>query len=140
MEGTAFEEAARQYYSACFGPESERFAHYQAVVDAEESGDYNAVDELREAESEDVLSVEQLAHSIRGNDEWEILLTTGGPAARVRVETNSDRDVRWATFEYADGWNGWFAPDGQDHGLLADWAGALFPMVCSYCVEENGGR
>lgn len=141
MEGTAsFEEAARHYYVACFGPESERFVRYQAILKAEESGDYDAVDELREAEIEDVLSVEQLTHSFRGNCEWEILLTTGGPAARVRVEVNIDGEVRYATFEYADWGNGWFAPVGQDHRMLTDWAGALFPMVCPYCVEENGGR
>jgi hypothetical protein len=139
MKGTAeFHNAARQYYDACFGPESDTAKRHQALLDAEEKGDYDAVDELRQEESESVLSVEQLTHSFRSHCEWEILITTGGPAARVVVQVDIDGLVVWADFQYQEWFQVWYSPEGQDHKMLTDWAGANFVMECRYCAEENG--
>lgn len=132
-----FQDAARQYYESCFGTESDHFMNYQAILAAEAAYDFDFVDELRDIEAEGVLSVEQLTHSFRGNCEWEILLTTGGPAARVVVEVDGDGIVRWANFEYQDWFTDWFAPTGQDRKLLIDWVTAVFPLECRYCEEEN---
>ena len=138
MKGTAeFQAAAQCYYEDCFGPESERSERYQAILEAEESGDYDKVDELREEEAESVLSVDQLTHSLRGNCEWEILLTTGGPAARVVAEVDVDGQVRYARFEYQEWFQPWYAPEHQDHRMLTDWAAVNFPMECPYCSEDN---
>jgi hypothetical protein len=132
-----FQEAARQYYEACFGTESDHFTNYQAILAAEAACDFDLVDELRETEAESVLSVEQLTHSFRGNCEWEILLTTGGPAARVVVEVDVNGEVKWANFEYQDWYQPWIAPTGQDRKLLIDWVAVVFLLECRYCQEEN---
>jgi hypothetical protein len=138
MKGTEdFHKAARLCYMQNFGSESERVKRYGALLKAEEAGNYDKVDELREAESEDVLCVEQLTHSLRGNCEWEILLTTGGPAARVVAEVDIDGQVRYATFQYQDWFQPWYAPEGQYHTLLTEWAAANFMMECPYCREDN---
>jgi hypothetical protein len=86
----AFHDEARRYSEACCGPDSQLGKLYQAILDAEEKGDYDAVDELRQETAESILSVEQLTHSFRANCTWEILITTGGPAATVVVEVNVD--------------------------------------------------
>jgi len=135
-----FHEEARQYYETCFGKESERYKRHQAILDAEEACDFDAVDELREEESYDVLAVEQLTHSLRGNCEWEILLTTGGPAARVIAEVDCDGQVRYAVFEYQDWYQPWYAPENQDHTFLTDWAAANFPLECPYCDQDAWRR
>jgi hypothetical protein len=139
MKGTAeFHQDAQHYYEACFGPESDRAKRYETILKAEEEGDYDAVDELREEEAESVLSVEQLTHSFRGNCEWEILITSGGPAARVLVEVDVNGEVKWAEFQYQAWHQAWYAPEGQSRRMLADWAGANFPLECRYCAQENG--
>lgn len=135
---SAFHDEARRYYEACFGPDSDTAKRYQKLFDAEEAGDWDTVDELREEECDDVLSVEQLTHSFRGNCTLEVLISTGGPAARVIVEVNDDGEFQWADFQYQDWYQPWYSPQGQDHRMLADWAGANFLMECLYCAEERG--
>lgn len=131
-----FHTAAQQYYEACFGKDSERYERYQAILAAEEACDFDTVDDLRQQEIDDVLSVEQMTHSLRDNCEWEILLTTGGPAARVIAEVDVDGQVRYATFEYQDWYKAWYAPTNQSHKLLTDWVAANFPLDCPYCEQD----
>jgi hypothetical protein len=135
----AFHDEARRYYQACIGPDSQLGKLYRAILDAEEIGDYDAVDELRQDTAESILSVEQLTHSFRASCTWEILVTTGGPAARVVVEVNADGEVRWADFQYQEPHQPWYSPEDQDHRMLTDWADVNFPIhCCPYCAEEQG--
>ncbi len=135
---TEFHDSARRYYEACFGPESDRAKRYQALRDAEERDDQDTVEELRDAEADDVLSVEQLTHGLRSSCQWEILLTTGGPAARVVINIVDNEMVTWAEFQYQDWFQSWYAPEGQDHDMLADWADANFAIhSCRFCEEEG---
>lgn len=139
MKGeTEFHDEAQRYYQACFGLDSDTAKRYSALLQAEEEADYDLVDELREEEAESVLSIEQITHSFRGNCTWEILICSGGPAARVIVEVNCDGEVRWADFQYQDWGQSWYSPVGQNHRMLMNWAEANFMMECPYCAEERG--
>lgn len=111
--GTDFEIDAQEYYDASFG---------------------NRVEPLTE---EDVLSVEHLTHSFREYDLWEVLLATGGPAARVVVEVDEWGEPARATFEYQDWFQPWNAPANQDRALLLAWVSEHFYFGCGYCDQER---
>lgn len=84
---------------------------------------------------DDVLSIEQLSHGLRGPCEWEVLLATGGPAARVRVLVLDNHDIVDAVFEYQDWGLPWTAPSSQSHGVLTDWAHTFY-LACPFCEVE----
>jgi len=77
----------------------------------EDREQYHNEDEARQAIDEDPLSVQvRSAWHTPGEDssptEYEILLCTGGPAARIRGEINQYNEPETAQIEYQD----WFTP------------------------------
>lgn len=135
---TEFENAAQRAYDNSFGPTSDRAIRYQALRDAEQRDDQDTVELLRDEEAEDVLTVEQLTHGFRTSCQWEILLSTGGPATRVLVNIVDNEIVTWADFQYQDWSQSWYSPKRQDHEMLADWADVNFAIhSCRYCEEEG---
>ena len=79
-----------------------------------------------------------MTHSFRDYCELEILITTGGPAARVVVQVDIDGQVVSADFQFQGWFQPWYSPEGQDHRMLTDWAGGNLVMDCRYCAEEAG--
>ena len=89
----------------------------RAITDAmEHAYDYDHEDRFEELETqiqEDPLSIDQIDHNFRcDGDTWEVLMSTGGPATRLIVETDPDGDVTWATYEFQDWGEGWTPAPG----------------------------
>lgn len=135
---TEFHDAAQRAYDDSFGPNSDRANRYQALRSAEKRDDQDTVELLRDEEADDVLSVTQLTHGFSSSCQWEILLSTGGPATRVVVSIDDNETVTWADFQYQSWFQSWTSAERQDHEMLADWADANFPIhCCPYCEEEG---
>jgi hypothetical protein len=128
-----FHRDAQKYYEACFGKPSDCYYRNEAIL-AELDGDYDRYDQFNREDEDSPwpLSVTQLTHSLRGHCTWEILIATGGPAARLLVEIDSDSVIQQATFEYQDWFRPWYAPPSQDHNFLMEWS-SLWVINCPYC-------
>ena len=105
---TANSTAAQRHYDCHFGPGAE----------------LPAID--------DILSIEQLTHGFRGTCEWELLLATGGPAARVLVRVAQVGSPVGASFEHQDWGTPWIAPCHQDAAKLLAWV-EQFHFYCPMC-------
>jgi hypothetical protein len=107
------ETAAPDYYEACFSDRAEPLG------------------------GEEALSVDHLTHNFHGNDAWEVLLTTGGPAVRLIIQVDEWSEPVNATFEYQDWFQPWAAPKSQDGQRLLAWVNEHFYFGCDYCEQQR---
>jgi hypothetical protein len=140
MKGTSeFQKAAQRYYEDSFGPGSERAERYQAMCDADYDREWNTLHELREAMKKSIINARLANHSMFSDcaTEFEIVLATGEPFARVFVELDKYRIVKTAIFQYRDAGHEWYAPKDQDSNLLVEFAD-IFELQCPYCPSVLG--
>jgi hypothetical protein len=79
-------------------------------------------DALEELQQEP-LSVEKLATHWRAEEnEWEILLCTGGPAVRILVRTDFYGCVLRADYQFQDWFEPWTSAEDQDEKLIRCYA------------------
>ena len=130
---TNFHRAACDYYEACFGD-------HLAELSLVSSDDIDDECEALGFDLESILSIDLVTHAPYGNCQWAVLLTTGGPAARVLVHTDEKGDVCDAVFQYQDWFQPWYAPENQDRDLLIRWASMIY-LHCPYCeYDRNSSR
>ena len=113
----------------------------RATTDAmEHAYEYDHEDRVEELETqiqEDPLSIDRIAHNFRcDGDTWEVLMSTGGPATRLIVETDPDGDVTWATYEFQDWGEGWTPAPEQDYDLNRKYASIAGYYFCEVCDSE----
>jgi hypothetical protein len=56
-----------------------------------------------------------------------------GPAGRVLVEVDVNKQVRYAQFQYHGWYQPWFDAPDQWNAPLTEWAAAMSELECSYC-------
>jgi hypothetical protein len=84
----------------------------KALKDAEEANDDSAREEAEQMIQEDPLSVQVRSgwHNPgekAENEEFEILLCTGGPAVRIIGELDEHNEPEWARIEFQDWFTSW---------------------------------
>jgi hypothetical protein len=135
MTDTELLKAAQAHYDS-------RFAEIRRLLElrdeAERLGHDTWADEIEERLGGMPLAVDLISHSPRWADQWEILLSTGGPADRVLVLVNGD--VESAEYQYQDWFTPWTNPPRQDYDLVRSFA-ELFAYECPYCeLDQRQGR
>lgn len=86
-------------------------------------------DEARDELMNSVLSVERLTRNYHDEiDTWEILICTGGPAARILVTTDWQGRPEMSEWQYQDWFEPWYAPpqDGDMGRLIGDFADLFY--------------
>ena len=135
MEQETIRERAQESYGAYFGQDSD---YLNLIAELEHSDDsdisVSRQDQIRIELGESLLSVDHLTHGVYADgDTWQVLLTTGGPAARVVITTDADGDPFQAVFEFQDWFELWTAAPEQDRDLLIKWAVSVAYYYCEYC-------
>jgi len=138
MERETIQERAQESYAAYFGHGSEYLGLIAELEHADDSDiSLSRQDEIRAGLGESLLSVDQLTHGIYADgDTWQVLLTTGGPAARVVITTDAYGDPTEAVFEFQDWFEPWTAAPEQDGELLTKWAESVAYYYCEYCEHD----
>ena len=139
MKQETIQERAQESYDAYFGQGSDYFC---LIAELEHSDDsdisVSRQEEIRIELGESLLSVDQMTHGVYADgDTWQVLLTTGGPAARVVITTDADGDPIQAVFEFQDWFEPWTAAPEQDGDLLIKWAGSVAYYYCEYCEHDS---
>jgi hypothetical protein len=124
-------DASRAAWVAEYPDEAEELAELE-----ETAGDCKDADEAREAIQEDPLSIEvRSGWSTPGGEmeaeEFQILLTTGGPALRIVGELDQYKQPCRAWLEYQD----WFTPWTEYHG-----DGVSNDDLLTYCQQFYFGE
>lgn len=140
-----FYAEAKSYAATCIGNIGEmldKLEHAQKCDGEEIEGepcehlndaDWHSEDDAQRAIDDDPLSIQVRGgwHSVgktAEDEEYEILLTTGGPAARIVGTLDQYHAPESARFEYQD----WFKPwtevilDHEDHTIIMDYANHFY--------------
>lgn len=94
----------------------------------EAAGGYEDQEDVQRAIGEDPLSVQVRSgwhdpgDTFAGDEEFQILLCTGGPAVRIVGELNPYNEADRAWIEYQDWFTGWEQWTGADSDLLCKYA------------------
>lgn len=107
----------------------EDFEEYRGLVEA--AGDCESEDEARQRIEEDALSVKvRSGWTTPGEtleaEEFCILLSTGGPASRIRGELNEHKEPRRAWLEVQDWGTPWTQFFGADQDVLLAYASCFY--------------
>jgi hypothetical protein len=93
-----------------------------AIVD-DAASDADAYQDAIEQLQEEPLSIERISTDWRAEEhEWEILLSTGGPAARIVVRTDRYGCVLRADYQFQDWFEPWTSAENQDEQLIRRYA------------------
>jgi hypothetical protein len=112
-----FQKEANKHYGYYFDGELRR------LLDRADAGDEEAQTELDQGP----LDVSKLTTDHRNETvTWEILLGTGGPAARVLVITDYDGNVQSASYQFQDWFQPWTDAEDQDEELVARYAQVFY--------------
>ena len=132
------QKRAQESYGAYFGQGSDYFSLIAELENSDDSDiSVSRQDEIGVELGESLLSVDQMTHGVYADgDTWQVLLTTGGPAARVVITTDADGDPIQAVFEFQDWFEPWTAPPEQDRNLLIKWAVSVAYYYCEYCEHD----
>ena len=130
------QEAANAHYARRFDDEMRALiecANYDRKT-AECEGETLDHEQARDRLEEGPLSFERLITDHRHESiQWEILLSTGGPASRVLVSTDYDGHIESAVYQFQDWFQPWTAAEDQDEELVKEYAS----LVGFYEVEAE---
>ena len=90
-------------------------------------GHYEWEDRLREGIEEEPLCVDPLViYPLDEEMEFQVLLSTGGPASRIRVRTNFCGEPLDAWFEFQDWFTEWTQPRQMDRDMLTRYVSKFY--------------